>query len=428
MLKRLILLALFASIACSCASYTEDTKKVRSSFLVGQYHKALQELEGSSIKDEKVSALLYHLEKSMILDRMGELEKSRKELFKADRIVDKLFTVSVSNTAASFIVNERAQDYEGEDYEKIAIHTMLALSFLQEQNFNSALVQARKINNKLYEIVQDYDKDHRSYAEDAFARYLAGMIHHARGSIDDAIIDYKKALNLYESSSYKKFYLGSVPGGLVSSLYSLALKRGRKKILVRLTKDYKDLLTKYEKTKKDKNFGELVVIHELGNVEIKRAKEFVVNFGKQIVRFSFPYIRNDRHYKRGATGIQLADGTFFQASNVADLNAIAYNCLEDRRGRLLLKGAARLLAKGQLTEQAYQNFGVLGGIAANIVTAATETADTRSWTLLPEAFYVSKVILPVGEHALKFKSNGKTVDIVKVKVKKGQFSILRASS
>ena len=429
MLKRLLLLAVLITVVCSCASYTEDTKKVRSSFLVGQYQQALIELEGSSIKNEKVSALLYHLEKSMILDRMGELDKSRKELFKADRIADKLFTVSVSNTAASFIVNERAQDYGGEDYEKIAIHTMLALSFLEDQDFKAALVQARKINTKLYEIVQEYDEKYRSYGEDAFARYLAGLIHHARGNIDDAIIDYKKALNVYESDSYHKFYVGSVPKGLVSSLYSLALTRGRTKILNRLEKDYKNLIAKYKKqTKSGASYGELVVIHEVGNIEIKRAKEFIFQFGKQVVRFSFPYIRKTRHYKNGATGVQLADGTFVKASNVADLNAIAHQCLEDRRGRLLLKGAARLLAKGQLTEQAYKNFGVLGGLAANAFSAATETADTRSWTLLPEAFYVSKLVLPVGEHALKLKSNGKIVDIVKVPIKKGKLNILRVSA
>ena len=170
------------------------------------------------------------------------------------------------------------------------------------------------------------------------------------------------------------------------------------------------------------------MVHELGDIEIKRAKEFIFQFGKQVVRFSFPYIRDARHYRNGVTGVQLADGSFFKASNVADMNAIAYQCLEDRRGRLLLKGAARLLAKGQLTEQAYQNFGVLGGLAANAFSAVTETADTRSWTLLPEAFYVSKLVLPVGEHSLKLKSNGKIVDIVKVRIKKGQFNLMRAPS
>lgn len=427
--KHLLLLPFVVFFVCSCASYTEDTKRVRSSFLVGEYQEALQQLEGSAIKSERVSALLYHLEKATILDRMGDLEKSRKEFFKADRIVDKLFTVSVSNTAASFIVNERAQDYGGEDYEKIAIHTMLALSYIQEQDLQSALVQARKINNKLYEIVEEYDDKYRSYGEDAFARYLAGMIHDARGNIDSAIIDYKKALNLFESQSYRQFYIGSVPKSLVTSLYRLAHLRKRPKILQQLKQDYRNQITKYEKQlKTSKEYGELAVIHEVGSIEIKRAKEFIFQFGKQIVRFSFPYIQEVRHYKQGATGVRLADGRFIEAANVADMNAIAYQCLEDRRGRLLLKGAARLLAKGQLTEQAYQNFGVLGGLAANAFSAVTESADTRSWTLLPQAFYVSKLTLPVGEHSLKFKSGGRTVGVAKVAIKSGKLNIMRAAS
>src|SRR5690606_6976497 len=103
---------------------------------------------------------------------------------------DELYTVSISRTAASFIVSESSTDYEGEDYERVAIHTQLALSFLGDKDLAAARVEARKINLKLEEINQKYDDHKNRYAEDAFARYLAGTIYEARGEIDDAIIDY----------------------------------------------------------------------------------------------------------------------------------------------------------------------------------------------------------------------------------------------
>jgi hypothetical protein len=52
---------------------------------------------------------------------------------------------------------------------------------------------------------------------------------------------------------------------------------------------------------------------------------------------------------------------------------------------------ARLIAKSKLTQQAEKNFGPLGGLVANIFVASTETADTRSWTLLPESIHICRV-------------------------------------
>src|SRR5690606_17970339 len=121
-------------------------------------------------------------------------------------------------TALSFVYNDSATDYEGEDYEKVAIHTQLALSFIGDQDYSAARVQAKKINNKLAEINKNYDADQKNrYAEDAFALYLAGVIWEAQGDYDDAIIDYRKALKLYEGS-YATFVRAGVPDGLVEAL------------------------------------------------------------------------------------------------------------------------------------------------------------------------------------------------------------------
>lgn len=426
---RLFFLSLFCLTFIGCATYTEETRSIRESYNSGQYQKALETLETSSLKDQSNSALLYRLERSMILDRLGEREKSRKDLMQADKIADELFTVSVSKTAASFVVNDGIQDYEGETYEKIAIHTMMALSFLNDQNLKSARIEARKINTKLYEITQEYGDKHNSYKEDAFARFLAGLIYEARGEIDDAIIDYNKAVGLYLQPGYRKYYQGSVPEELITSLYRLAKKRRRQELIARLRDEFSSVIGREENAseKPDAKYGDLVVIHEIGNIAIKKAKEFIFPFGKQVIRFSFPYISRERHQSWGETGVRVLGGPFTKASNVADMNGIAYQCLEDRRGRMLLKGGARLLLKGQLTEKAHEEFGVLGGIAANVFSAVTETADTRSWTLLPEAFYVSRVRLPAGKHQVTIKSGGKFSDAETIQISPGKLTLLRSS-
>jgi hypothetical protein len=107
------------------------------------------------------------------------------------------------------------------------------------------------------------------------------------------------------------------------------------------------------------------------------------------------------------------------------MDKIAYETLENKRGRMIAKSMARLLVKGQINDQAKRNFGPLGGLLANVATAATETADTRSWTLLPQGLFVSRVSLVPGEYMVSVKTSGKSTPPEKITVKAGSIAILR---
>jgi hypothetical protein len=409
-----------------CASYTEETREIRRSFVAGDYKQALSKLEESSLKDEDNNRLLFKLERAMILDRMGDGERARALLIEADKLVDQLYTTSVSNTAATFIVNEAASDYSGEDYEKVAIHTQMALSFIGDGKLEQARVEAKKINNKLAEINQQYDEKKNRYAEDAFALYLSGLIYEVRGELDDALIDYWRAYQLYDGD-YRDFVRGGEPDGLVRALYRLLVKRNRSDRAAKVKQAHPKIAAQAEADLKDDNWGEVVVVHEVGHIATKSTEEVVVPFGKQIVRFSFPVIRKRQITYHGETGFvdRSGGGAFYAADNVQDMDDIARLSLEDRRGRLIAKQMTRLLAKGQLTEQAYKNFGPIGGIAANIYSAVSETADTRSWTLLPEAYFVSRARIKPGKHTIEIKTGGRLQEIKTIDIKKGQIVILR---
>ena len=409
-----------------CASYVEETQVVREAFRGGRYEQALTSLENSDLKKQGRNELLYWLERASILDRMKEREKSRAALLNADRIVDRLYTVSVTKTAATFFVNEAMSDYEGEDYEKVAIHTMLALSFIEERNLSGARVEAAKINSKLQEITQNYGEKYAGYSKDAFARYLSGIIFEAQNDPDDAIIDYRASLSWYATPSFQRFNAGGVPKNLVKALYRLAKKRRRDDIYAQLKQNYSSWTDEVDKDEaRPTKTGEIIVIHEAGQIAIKRAQEFIIPIGGQIVRFSFPTIWPRPLSYSTSSGVIIDDQPINVADNTANMDAIAHQCLEDRRGRLLAKGAARLLIKGQLTEQAREKFGDLGGLIANAYSAITETADTRSWTLFPQAYYISRARVPAGEHTVKIQTNGRVGNIFKVAVKENDVLLYR---
>ena len=86
-----------------CASYSDYTREIRHSVYAGEYSLALDKLEKSPIKTQSRNQLLYKLEKSMILDRLDEREQSRQELLDADKLVDVLYTESISKQAAFFL-------------------------------------------------------------------------------------------------------------------------------------------------------------------------------------------------------------------------------------------------------------------------------------------------------------------------------------
>ncbi len=417
------ILAVLMGGLVACASYSGKMKEMREAYASGDFDAAYEALNKSGLKDQSSDELLWHLETAMIYDRQGDYEKSRKLLLDADKIADDLFTVSVSKTASTFVTNESASDYEGEDYERVAIHAILAHQFINAGQSSEAAVQARKINNKLYEINQKYDADNKNkYGEDAHARYLSALIYESRGECDGAIIDYAKALHLYKND-FSDFVRGGVPRGVVRGLARCYMIRQRFDDFKRLVRDHSQLLTDRALTEMTTH-GQIVVVHELGNIAQKYSKEHFMTAGKQLVRFSFPAISPKPIMDRG-TGLDIERNGFIRAENTAYIDAIAADTLENRRARLVAKQMARLLVKGQLNYQAEKNFGPLAGLAANILTAAMETADTRSWITLPQAFYITRAFLPPGAYEIKVKTDGKINAVKKVNVTKGQMILLR---
>jgi uncharacterized protein len=407
------------ALLIGCAHYATQLKLVTTQYDHGDFAEALVSLEKTELKTEKNNRLLYYLEKAMILDRIGQREDSRDLLFRADNLAKKLYTVSFTKTAATFVMNESVADYEGEDYEKISIHTMLALSFVEDKKLKSARVEAKRINSLLNQINENYgpDEPHR-FQKDGFARYLAGLIYESLGEVDNAIISYRTALKIYENL-YAKLFEITPPKQLVTALQRLLTKRRRTSTLKKLQKKY----NLQPRTPKSLNSGELVVIHELGSVTPKTTTDALINVGNQTIRLSFPLII-PKYSNPGPSKVTIKNKKKF-AETFQNMDAIAVVSLEDRKQRLILKQGTRLLVKSQLIQKAYEELGPLGGILTNIAAAATETADTRSWTSLPQKFAVSRLEVAAGSHDVIVTTNGHSFAIKGLKIRPGETKIIR---
>ncbi|MCX6117818.1 MAG: hypothetical protein NT027_09765 [Proteobacteria bacterium] len=410
-----------------CASYSEKTVEMRSAYDRGEWDGALKALKESGSMESRTDRLLWRLEAATIYDRMGETSKTKKLFLEADSIADELFTTSIANTATSFVISDSSTDYEGEDYEKVAIHTMLAHHYIGQGKLDEARISARKIGTKLTEINQKYDDSHKNkYSDDAHGRYLSGIVYEAKQEWDNAIVEYWKAISLYEGE-FKQFVQGSmVPRSLVKATYALLAFRKRDDRVKILKDKYSEILKESpeDAAKSVLSKGEIITLHEIGRVTPKTKFEYLIPFGRQVVRFSFPKL-DVKYFSPGQTGMQIEGKSFVESENTAYMDKIAQETLDNRRTRMVAKSMTRLLVKGQIADQAHQKFGPLGGLLANAATAATETADTRSWTLLPKGLYVSRVQLSPGEYKIAVKTNGKISQMKTIKVEAGKIDLLR---
>ncbi len=394
--------------------------EVKGLYEVGHYQLALQKLQSSSLKQQHRNRLLYSLELAVLYDRLGRLKKSRRELFRAAQLVEELYTVSVSKAAAAFIVSSDTTEYRGEDYEKIFIHTMLAMSYLGANELQEALVEARRINLRLHAINRGHGDAQNRYNEDAFARYLAAMIHEVEGDVSSAFVDYHKAWQLYRGE-FKIFNDAQMPRQVAVALYHLAHRAKRQ-----VEPELRQQLTPAERQRSTKH-AEVAVIHQIGRIASKEAREFLLPFDQQVVRFSFPVVVA-RQVDYGRSGVMLRERgeveRFIASEQMLNLDQLAQIALEDRRARLTAEQMTRLIAKGVMTAQVQRKFGALAGVAFNVYAAATETADTRSWSLLPARIAVTRFVAPEARPLdITVINNGVTTAMHSLRLQRGELRL-----
>ena len=128
---------IFFAVLSGCgafSNYTKNTEKARSSISQGNFQQALAEFPESSAKggDE----ILIRMERGTLLLAIGDYQNSSKEFELASKLIDKQDSgavISASKTAsqgASLLVNEKVMAYEGQDFEKVMVHTLDALNYL----------------------------------------------------------------------------------------------------------------------------------------------------------------------------------------------------------------------------------------------------------------------------------------------------------
>ena len=181
-----------------CATYQSELQKSISDLKEGHPEIDAEALKTKAYTDGDDQGV-YLLEYGTAQQLAKNYEESNRALLKAEELTDVKDYFSLSREAGSILLNEGLVQYKGEDYEKVLINAMLAINYLALNNREDALVETRKVNDKLYKYKFEAKRD---YEQNPYAFYLSAMIWEANRHWDDAYIDYKHTYDLDPSIPY----------------------------------------------------------------------------------------------------------------------------------------------------------------------------------------------------------------------------------
>jgi hypothetical protein len=419
----MVLLAAVSGLGCTQMGQVKAQNEARRKYATGDYDGAVKVLEAA--KEGKAyeprDRVAYWMNLAMLQHHAKNYTASNALLEQASKRADELYTLSLSKTATTLFVNETMSDYQGENFERVMVHVLSSLNYIETGDLDNARVEAVKTTEQLKAMrIQAGDKP-LSFSQDAFAEWLTGMIYEMQGDANDALISYKASAVAYRDVYGKYFSLQAPP------FLGEDIVRAAEEVGPGFEDDIKKAKHLFPGSDGQtfsllKDHGEVVVLH--ANGEAPEKKDFIVTcqantngagcdflasdtgFEKvrsftasgDVFKMALPVFKPHPHH---ITGVRVScEGQSTDGVRVEPVSDIAVKDLSDRMQRDFAKAIARTLAKF-IAEKAGKKFGgeTLGAVL-KLVNNYNEEADKRSWSTLPAEFNVARMWLPPGEHDL----------------------------
>ncbi|MCB0351169.1 MAG: hypothetical protein KDD38_08295 [Bdellovibrionales bacterium] len=389
--KHLFIIVIFLA---GCATYQGKVEKARQ--LLGQHQsdQALGILEPLA-KTKNDDQLVYLFDYATALQASGRYKESNTYFLEADRLSDLKNYLSVTRFGGSLLLSEEFTQYKGEDYERLLINVMASLNYLMLNDRESALVEIRRLNEKLeyYRIEQK-----KQYEQNTAALYISALLWEAEKNWDSAYIDYERAYKRDPNIGYIR-----------EDLVRAARKAGRNEKANEWSKKFG---IKQRPEWSDKNMGELVLIYQQGWGPRKAERPRVVT-SVGLVSPGFPMLQPVRTNTRRAR-IEIVEA---QKGNIPAGSPVLYaedtqfiysvqetsiKTLEDAYGPLIAKRIAAFVAKEAAANAVGNKNETLGAIM-KIAMHVADRADLRQWSTLPETFQVAKIYMRPGKYSVNVR-------------------------
>jgi hypothetical protein len=414
----LLSFALLALAACAVLPYV----KVESALQQGDIAGARAALAAGEKEYGDKARLLYLFDQVSLSHYAGDWEASNKAIEPAAKLIDDLYTKSISAMAATALINDMSMPYEGEHFEQVLLHVLGMINYSGLGDRDGAMVEARRADERLQKHAQDVGPDKVAYKDDALARYLSAFLYEGGSKQDlwDAYLDYKKADAAYDA--YAKLYGTPKPQRLKLDLQRLSDGLGeREDHAAYVKRDGEISFVPLNQTRRDR--AELLVLVYDGLAPVKRSitqtlplalddgtqQYFALALPEMVVRAKAPM------QGQLSSGASSADLELFE-----DINAIAVQDLKEHSVAISARAVARAILKFQAARALQKKAREAGGAAelltvlgTNIFNLASEVADLRSWRTLPGRIYMARLEFPAGTHLarLQLQQGGRSWDL-----------------
>lgn len=434
---RLGLIALVMVLGSCATTRNQRFVEIDTMARDGDFAGAVARVEGEreTLYPER-DRVLFFLDSGMLHFYNRDFSRSIEQFNEAERLIEELFTVSISRAAATFLLNDNAQEYSGEDFEDIYLNVFKAVAFIEQGEMDAAFVEVRRINNKLNlledkyqglaaqysnteDAAVDFEIGESRFFNSALARYLSLVMYRADGDPDGARIDWEQIQQAFVTQG---------------NLY-----------------DFENPLTDAVLSPPEEG-ARLSVVAFTGEAPVKRAETlYVVTFDNEVEivfasedqtgslipegysRFYYPGVEGGFRFKFQLPRMELRGSDVERISVLADgqpvgelgmlenLEQIALDTFQVKEPLIFLKTVTRTIVKGIVAERSKQAMedaaldsgsvaglaaGLLGSIATDVAVDASEQADLRVSRYFPAYAYVGEWDLPEGTPEITIEYHG----------------------
>ncbi len=387
---RFVLLALVC--LSGCATYADRARTVRSSFYANSLVAAVTDID-KGLERGKGDDDVLKLEKSMVLLAAGKPAESEKILREVRDRFDHLEQKSLAEGALSFLTDDNAKSYAGEDYEKVLIRTFLALSNLMNGGGDAEayMLQAADKQQQIIQAATEADGTNpkASYQQVALGPYVrAALREETHRDFDDVARSREMVVNWQPEFTAGKFDLEravhgrhSEPGHGVLYVFTLVGRGPYKEEVAEIPSQVALLIA----DRIISATGKHTLPPTIAPIKVPKV---------------MPQVNLIRSVNVSIDGTQRG-----QTETITDIGRMATEQYDAVYPQIVAKAVVRRVVKKGVIyttkEMTGLQKGSLESFALDLVGVAweaTEAADTRCWGLLPDKVQVLRVELPAGDH------------------------------
>lgn len=397
-----------------CASHYDRVWLVREEFHAGHIVQAREAVD-KQLKHHKGEADVFLLDKAMIELTSGRPKEAEKILRGVRDHFDEFEQKDVGEVTKSMLTDDNAQAYPGEDYERVLIRAMLALSNLMSDG-NDAGAYALQMVDKQQQIIEKVTEKQKKHTELVNSKQKDGSVKVEEKPFVPAEL------------AYKQVALGPYIRAMLAEESPLTLdEAARARVQVaNFEPHFRDANADLQRAQYEKplapGMGVLYVFALVGRGPIKQEKEEIATqvsllIADRIVNaFSsrpipptlapvkVPIVVNYPSLVEGVS-VHIDGQRAGTTATIVDVGAMAERQQQAHYPEIIARAVARRVLKKGVVYAAEEAAKVdqgsllsLATMAAGVAWEATENADTRCWALLPDTIQVLRVELPVGEH------------------------------